>query len=106
MCCIEDTKQWREQQSPERIRDLYYKRTYGISLETFNLIFIKQKGQCPICTKQLSLEHLSADRAVVDHDHTDGHVRGIICNECNRGLGYFRDSVTALQNATKYLEEN
>jgi hypothetical protein len=42
----------------------------------------------------------------VDHCHTGGHVRGIICNECNRGLGYFRDSPNALRNAASYLEES
>lgn len=41
---------------------------------------------------------------VVDHCHTDGHIRGILCNECNRGLGYFHDSREALHRATLYVQ--
>lgn len=102
-CSIEDIRLWREAQSEERLKDLYYKRTYGLSLEDFNLMFVKQKGKCPLCNRDLSLIHLNADRAVVDHCHKDGHIRGILCNECNRGLGYFKDNKETLMNAIKYL---
>lgn len=105
LCSKEDTKNWREEQSEDRIRDLYYKRTYGLSLQDFNSLFSEQKGKCKICDRDLSLVHLSGDRAVVDHCHTTGKVRGILCNECNRGLGYFRDNVESLMNAVNYLTE-
>lgn len=43
-------------------------------------------------------------RLVVDHCHDSGKVRGLLCSGCNRALGYFRDSPTALRAAADYLE--
>jgi hypothetical protein len=51
--------------------------------------------QCVICGTEGVL--------VVDHDHTTGQVRGVLCNHCNRGLGHFRDDPTLLEFAAQYL---
>lgn len=87
----------------ETKKDRYYKRTYGISLDEFNFRFEKQNGLCLICERELQMTHLSGDSVVVDHCHINGHVRGLLCNECNRGLGYFKDNINSLSNAIKYL---
>ena len=106
-CCLEDTRQWREAQSPERLKDLYLKRTYGISYTEYVQRLEDQNYCCVICDRELNtnfgMDALSPNTAVVDHCHTTGHVRGILCNECNRGLGYFRDNVNALAKAISYL---
>ena len=105
-CAMIETTSWKESQSPERLKDLYYKRQYGLSLHNFNKMFAAQNGQCILCKKDLDLEGISGDRAVVDHCHTTGKVRGILCNECNRGLGYFKDNINTFKNAIKYLSED
>ena len=40
----------------------------------------------------------------VDHDHKTNKIRGLLCNSCNRGLGYFRDDIRMVRKAAKYLE--
>ncbi|MGH9033187.1 MAG: endonuclease VII domain-containing protein, partial [Acidimicrobiia bacterium] len=56
-----------------------------------------QGGRCPICGKP--------DPEHVDHDHVTNQVRGVLCFNCNGGLGQFRDDMQALRNAIEYLED-
>lgn len=105
-CSLEDTKIWREQQTTERLKDLYYKRNYGMSLEEFNFLLESQHCKCKLCYRELTIDGLGPSRVVVDHCHKNGHVRGLLCNECNRALGYFHDNIQALENAVDYLRNN
>lgn len=80
----------------------YHKNTYryakyGITKEQFDELFKSQDGKCPICTIELKEE------IHIDHDHTTGQVRGILCGKCNKGLGQFNDNIESLTNAIKYL---
>jgi len=105
-CSAEDTRIWKESQSVDRLKDLYLQRIYGVTLQWYQDTLSLQSNCCPLCSKPLIFGgKINSDSPVVDHDHTTGKVRGIICNECNRGLGYFRDNPEALRKAAKYLEE-
>ncbi len=55
-----------------------------------------QDGRCAIC-------HEVAPRLAIDHDHSTGAVRGILCDPCNMGLGHFRDNPELLAEAIRYL---
>jgi hypothetical protein len=104
-CASEDTRAWRESKSIDELKDQYLQRTYGVTLQWYQDTLSLQHNQCPICTKSFIFQgKLGPDSPVVDHDHKDGRVRGIICNECNRGLEYFRDNIKALRTAANYIE--
>lgn len=81
---------------------------YGISLEEFNKLLYEQGGVCAICKRKVAMPGLGArrkDTFVVDHDHTTGVVRGILCGNCNTALGQFRESIEVLAAAIRYLEK-
>ena len=104
-CAAEDTRLWNIK-NKETSRERYLQRQYGISESEYNARLLAQNNRCILCSKEFSDGPFGPDSPVVDHCHAHGHVRGILCNECNRGLGYFRDNINALQNAVHYLENN
>jgi len=77
------------------------KSLYGLTLEEYNQMFVKQKGCCAICGKHQSecLRSLS-----VDHSHKTSKIRKLLCNHCNRGLGLLGDSSDTLLKAYNYLK--
>jgi len=82
----------------------YLKRVYGITIEQYDEMFKIQGGVCKICKKEgevITPKHKMT--LVVDHCHEKGHVRGLLCHKCNKGLGLFHDSIEDLKRAIKYL---
>jgi len=78
-------------------RHYHLKRRYGIGAAEFDELVQDQDGLCPICDKP-SPEH-------VDHDHETGRIRGVLCFNCNGGLGQFGDDPVRLYRAAFYLED-
>lgn len=79
----------------------HLKACYGMSLEEFNDIMINQKGLCAICRQPQV--HGKRRRLYVDHDHKTGAIRGLLCCNCNSGIGRFSDDPHLLNRAIKYL---
>lgn len=73
---------------------------YGITVEDYEQILSDQNGVCAICFE--TEDHFS--RLVVDHNHETGKVRGLLCNNCNRALGLFKDTQQRLLSAAQYLK--
>lgn len=85
--------------------DKYYKRVYGISVQWVIEQLEEQDWLCLICRQngfKMRGDHISGLN--VDHCHKDLHVRGLICHNCNRGLGLFQDNTEYLRRASLYLE--
>lgn len=85
------------------VRAVYLLRTYGIDLDEYNRMFEEQEGSCAICGKH----QIELDRALsVDHCHSSGKVRGLLCNKCNTGIGFFDNNIEVLENSIKYLKKS
>lgn len=79
----------------------FIKKTYDITFEDYEEMLESQNGKCAICESKIGNSRTT--RLFVDHCHTTGNVRGLLCSSCNHGLGQFRDSPKLLQKAIKYL---
>ena len=90
--------------SPEERRKQHVRVFYGLSWESYVQMLAAQGHTCAICRKPI--EALVSDRlttAHVDHDHVTHQVRGMLCHNCNSGLGYFQDDPKLLIEAAEYL---
>ena len=74
------------------------KYLYGLLSGDYDEMLVAQGGVCAICRRPPSDNPLD-----VDHDHTTGEVRGLLCHRCNVGLGYFGDGLLGLESALRYL---
>lgn len=85
------------------------KKQFGINLTDYENMWRKQDGKCLICaeqSKEIDKKYGKIRDLVVDHCHKTNKIRGLLCGPCNRALGGFRDDVTILKNAIKYLNLN
>ena len=71
---------------------------YDITQEEYARMYEEQGGRCKICGAKKDVLH-------VDHCHTTGKVRGLLCRHCNVGIGQMRDNVEILRSAITYLQE-
>lgn len=83
-------------------------KRYGLSVDDYNSLLEKQGNKCAICKcPQPNEGKLSKrNRLVIDHDHLTGRVRGLLCDPCNRAIGQFKENLSNIKAAVKYLEEN
>lgn len=88
------------------LTDRYLQRCYGIDSKEYARLHKLQNGRCAICGGEgfLMDKRRHGVKLVVDHDHVNGKVRGLLCHNCNRGLGLFHDSLKDLKSAISYIE--
>ncbi len=84
-------------------KTIYLKRKYGIDLEEYYKILESQNNCCIICgIHESKMETMLS----VDHCHTTGKIRGLLCHNCNIGLGNFKDDPKVMKKAIEYLLNN
>jgi hypothetical protein len=90
-------KNWADK-NPEYHRNWSLRKDYGITREQYEEFLVKQDNKCAICKAEFGTPF-------VDHDHFTQKVRGLLCRECNSGLGFFKDNPERLRHAADYLQE-
>lgn len=91
--------------NPEYETNKALKKRYGITLEEYNSFFERQGGVCAICGNPETAKDYSGEvrKLSLDHDHATGVVRGLLCNNCNAGIGMLQDSILVIEKALEYL---
>jgi len=79
-------------------REANLKYRYGMTLVDYNEMLVGQDSRCKIF-------NLESSGLVVDHCHNSGEIRGLLCPNCNKGLGLFKDSPERMERAAQYLIE-
>lgn len=100
-CAAKRTRAWAKA-NPEKYQQHVKRRNitrYGITPEQRDQMIIAQAGLCKICEKPMDLPQ-------IDHCHTTGAVRGLLCRSCNTSLGGFGDDIDVLRRAVAYLEQH
>jgi hypothetical protein len=89
--------------SKQGMREYQFKYAYGIEWPEYQRMLDSQNGCCKICGTKDSHCQWSNGRFFVDHCHETGKVRGLLCANCNQGLGKFFDNQDLLRKAIEYL---
>lgn len=95
--------------NPDVYRDQHMRKKFGKNLEWFLETQEAQGGGCAICARPETATHQKTGlprELAVDHCHSSGLVRGLLCSDCNIGLGKFRDDPALLRAAIAYLEKH
>lgn len=88
VCCSCDTK----------LRYNNRLKEYGLNIELYNKMLKDQDFKCLICKNTF-------EKLCVDHCHSTGRVRGLLCSDCNSGIGRFKENTNYLNNAIIYIKE-
>lgn len=84
-------------------RKAFIKKKFGIEYSEYEKLSEEQNNLCAICN---NTENSSRNKYLaVDHDHLTGKIRGLLCTNCNRGIGLLKDSIPVLQKAIEYLNK-
>jgi hypothetical protein len=80
-------------------------KNYGITPEQYASLLASQSGLCAICKQPetMIIKGKVCD-LTIDHDHVTGLVRGLLCSQCNKGLGCFKDNPALLLESVNYLQ--
>ena len=84
-------------------RDAYRRCVYGISTDDFNELRAKQGNRCAICGEH---EDNLLKGLYIDHCHSTGKVRSLLCHHCNVALGHLKDDIKIIRKMAEYIKEH
>jgi hypothetical protein len=88
-----------------QVREDKFKIRYGITVADYDKKFEAQGGLCAVCRRPPPLHNLKTFALGLDHDHKTLVNRGLLCQNCNAGLGMFGDSIELMESAIAYLQQ-
>lgn len=92
---------------PKVWRETHLQRNFGIDLAEYGRLAAKQDNKCAICGCEETARRRGKLKALaVDHDHRTGAVRGLLCNDCNQGIGKLKDDRDVLVSALRYFDKH
>jgi hypothetical protein len=105
---------WHRNNRPRSLQNMRARalmRRYGITTEEFDAVLHMQDGCCAVCQRKVSIfsgtgSNDKSNAACVDHNHSTGEARGILCGDCNRAIGLLRESSAIVEAAATYLQES
>lgn len=88
------------------VTSAYLFREYGITYDKYEAMLKEQRGLCALCKTEgfVMCKDRHKLKLVVDHCHSTGVVRGLLCHNCNRALGLFKDNLETIANSMEYLK--
>lgn len=111
-CTTVRGQEWRSRTKPIRtdyikVRERNSKmlKSYGITYNDYKDMYAEQNGECAICKSHYTLEGYKSEKLHVDHCHSTGKVRGLLCHKCNTALGLLKDNTQNLLNAIDYIKQ-
>lgn len=104
--CRKEYQKEYSKKNPEKFINKILKNRYGISLEEYNQLLESQNNVCAICScKETQKYKGKITRLQVDHNHSTGEMRSLLCHSCNRGLECFKENENLMFEAIKYLRK-
>jgi len=103
----EHGKAWHQRNRSKQIARMRWnraKKVYGINKEDYENLLVAQGGRCAIC--RADSPGRDDQFFAIDHDHATGVVRGLLCQRCNSGLGFFLDNPELMREAATYVERS
>lgn len=103
--CRAQSAEWKRL-NPEKVRIGRRERTlkrYGLDAESYDLLLEMQEHKCLLCGQSAADEKKAL---AVDHDHETGQIRGLLCQNCNKGIGNLKDDPSLLRRAADYVARN
>jgi len=101
----EYAREWRIN-NVDKARDVSLRKTFNITLVQYNEMLENQNHACAICGEKETVINYKNSKKInlsVDHCHTTGKIRGLLCVNCNKGLGHFKDNKAIMEKAILYL---
>jgi hypothetical protein len=92
--------------NPEKEKARSLREDFDLTLEQYEEMHEKQDGKCAICKNpETQLRGGKVKKLAVDHNHSTGKIRGLLCSDCNMGIGKLKDDYKILRQAADYLDK-